>query len=36
MERYFKILEGMWIYYISCLPTELYEYDIYGKIIKNM
>ena len=35
-ERYFKNLEGMWVYYFSCLPIEPYEYDIYGKIIDKI
>jgi hypothetical protein len=35
-ERYFKILEEMWVYYFSCLPIEPYEYDIYGKIIDKI
>lgn len=36
MERYFKILEEMWVYYFICLPIEPYEYDIYGKIIDKI
>jgi hypothetical protein len=36
MERYFKNLEEIWVYYNSCLPIEPYEYDIYGKIIDKI
>lgn len=36
MERNFKMLEEMWVYYFSCLPIEEYEYDIYGKIIDKI
>lgn len=36
MERHFKILEEIWVYYSSCLPIEPYEYDIYTKIIDKI
>ena len=36
MEKYYKILEGIWYYYFSSLEIEPYEYDIYGKIINKI
>jgi hypothetical protein len=36
MEKYFKIFEGIWEYYFSCLEIEPYEYDIYANIINKI
>ena len=36
MEKHYKILEGIWVYYFSSLNIEPYEYDIYGKIINKI
>lgn len=36
MEKHYKILEGIWVYYFSCLQIEPYEYDIYCKIINKI
>lgn len=36
MEKYFKILEEVWVYYFSNLNIEDYEFDIYSKIIDKI
>lgn len=36
MEKHFKFLEDMWVYYFGCFQLQPYEYDIYGQIIDKI
>ncbi len=36
MEKYFKILEGIWVYYFCSLEIEPYECHVYDKIINKI